>query len=175
MGSKRADTKKLKKTAYHEAGHAVASYELHIPFTYITIIPEEDSLGHVKHPELHNFNPEWDNSLRVIDRAERMIICSFAGQVAEWKFSNRHNWKGSGEDWHRAIGLASHFVGNDEVLQKYVDYLWARAKTLFNAPWLWAAVEVVVRKLLTRKKMSNRLTRKIIRKAIDDYMMRRKR
>jgi hypothetical protein len=166
--------KTIERTAYHEAGHAVASYYLHVALSSVTIIPEEDSLGHIKHPKLNNFEPEWDNSLKVVDRAERMILVFFAGQVAEGRFANRHNWKGSREDWHEAVNMASYFAGNNEVLQAYVNYLWARAKTLFNLPWLWAAVEAVAKELLIRKKMGSRLTRKIIRKTIDDCYTKRR-
>ena len=169
-------TKKIERTAYHEAGHAVASHHLRVAFSSITIIPKQDSSGHVMHPKsiFNNFDPEWDNSLRVVDRAERMILVLLAGQVAEAKFADRHNWMGSGEDWHTVIKLASYFVGSDEVLQAYVNYLWARAKTLFDLPWLWVAVEAVAKELLIRKKMGNRLTRSIIQKAIDDDFKRRR-
>ena len=166
---RREHSKRIERTAYHEAGHAVASYHLHVAFSFITIIPEEDSLGHIKHPKLNNFDPECDNSLKIVDRTERRILVFFAGQVAERRFANRHNWKGSGGDWESAVNLASCLAGNNEVLQAYVNYLWARAKNLFDLPWLWAAVEAVANELLIRKKMGSQLTRKIIRKAMDDY------
>lgn len=165
-------SRKIERTAYHEAGHAVASYHLHVAFSYISITPDEDSWGHVKHPKLSNFKPEWDDSPIVADRIERMILTSLAGQVAEGKFANRHNWRGSGEDWQSVINLASYSAGDDEVLSTYVNYLWARAKALFNRPYLWAAVEAVAKELLIRKKMGSQLTRKIIRKAIDDHYKR---
>jgi hypothetical protein len=38
--------------AYHEAGHAVASWHLHLKINGATIIPEGDSLGHVSHPPI---------------------------------------------------------------------------------------------------------------------------
>jgi len=153
-----------------------ASYLLHIPISYVTIIPDEDCLGHVKHPEPKNPFSEFDDiSLKKADWMERMILVRFAGQVAEEKFANRQNWKGSGEDWHWGIEEASLLVGGGEILQKYVDYLWVRAKGLLNNnPWLWTAVEAVAKDLLIRKKMGSRLTRKIIRKAIDDYKVKRK-
>lgn len=189
--------KKIERTAYHEAGHAVASYLLHIPISYVTIIPDEDSLGHVKNPlpnldpdkfdisreaverycrdgtspfppELNRYHTE-NITLKIADWRERKILVSFAGQVAEGRFANRHNWIGSRDDWYSGIDTAKSLAGGGEILQKYVDYLWARAKTLFNLPWLWVAVEAVAKELLIRKKMGNRLTRKIIRKAIDDY------
>jgi len=38
----------LERTAYHEAAHAVVAWMLWRPFEYVTIIPEQDSLGHMK-------------------------------------------------------------------------------------------------------------------------------
>jgi hypothetical protein len=197
--------KKIERTAYHEAGHAVAFYHLHVPISYVTIVPDEDSLGHVKDP-LPNFDPdkldisreaferhcrdgtspfppelnryftECNITLKTADWMERKILVSFAGPLAEQRFANRHNWIGSDrEDWRSGFDTASNLVEGGEILQKYVDYLWARAKGLLNNnPWLWAAVEAVVKELLIRKKMGSRLTRKIIRKAIDDYKVKRK-
>lgn len=39
--------KREKKTAYHEAGHVVAHHVLGLPFEYVTIIPDQDSEGHI--------------------------------------------------------------------------------------------------------------------------------
>ena len=38
----------LTATAYHDAGHAVASWALTVRFRYVTIEPEGDALGHVQ-------------------------------------------------------------------------------------------------------------------------------
>jgi ATP-dependent Zn protease len=45
-------------TAYHEAGHAVAAYELRLPFRYVTIIPDEEkmTLGHIIY---RGFGPDF--------------------------------------------------------------------------------------------------------------------
>lgn len=36
-----------KETAYHEAGHVVAHHVLGLPFEYVTIVPDQDSEGHI--------------------------------------------------------------------------------------------------------------------------------
>jgi hypothetical protein len=163
--------KRLEATAYHEAGHAVACYHLHLRFTHVTIIPDDDSLGAIHHGKDYyskNFDPESDNSLKTMDRIEREVISSLAGQAAEAKYRNRNNWKGSVSDWSKGVDFASRSAGGGEVLQKYVEYCWARAKALFNPPWLWYAVEVLARELLKDKKIGSRKARQIIKGAFDD-------
>jgi ATP-dependent Zn protease len=39
--------RRLDFTAYHEAGHGVVAWRESVPFKYISIVPTEDSLGHV--------------------------------------------------------------------------------------------------------------------------------
>jgi len=77
-------TKRLRTTAYHEAGHAVAAWWLFLKFRYVTIKPDGDTLGHVKFNRSPKwFSPDIDKSDRVRLFAERHIISSFAGQIAE--------------------------------------------------------------------------------------------
>ena len=69
----------LKRTAYHEAAHAVAQCRNRIRFRYVTIEPdhEEGSAGHVQ-------NAPWQRyadlgygmlKLRDKDRIEREAVC----------------------------------------------------------------------------------------------------
>lgn len=90
---KASNQKRLEKTVYHEAGHAVMCYHLHVRFAYVTIIPEENCLRNVTYPESYfeNFHPDYDNSPKVVARCEKRILVLMAGQVAEKLFSGRHN------------------------------------------------------------------------------------
>ena len=51
-------------TAYHEAGHAVANIVLGFEVTHCTIVPQDDTVGHVEHS-----HPIWQYGLSV--RRER--------------------------------------------------------------------------------------------------------
>lgn len=166
------ETKELKKTAYHEAGHAVACYFLRIRFTNVTIVPEDNCLGCLKHSKDHhkNFNPEWDNSRKVGDRIEKEVIVRFAGQIAEGLFMGKHIRKGSEHDRSSAIDLALYGVGEGEVLQTYINYLWARAKEQVRQPRFWAAVKALAAELLVRKKIGYRKAREIIERAEEEYI-----
>jgi len=84
--------KSLGATAHHEAGHAVAAWRLEIPFRYATIIPHEDSLGHV----LFNRFPKWcdeESERYQPGRArlwvERRVRVYCAGQIAEAMYHGR--------------------------------------------------------------------------------------
>jgi len=99
---------KLKKTAYHEAGHAVAACEYRRKFSYVTIAPEEDSLGHVLYQHLgKNFHPEYDEMSKVRAKLEKAILISLAGHAAERIFSGKNNWLGSSNDIHSVVDYAS--------------------------------------------------------------------
>ena len=46
-------------TAYHEAGHAVAAFLEGRPIDFVTILPQEDTLGSVTHPPIGKwFRPD---------------------------------------------------------------------------------------------------------------------
>ncbi len=59
--------KPAEATAHHEGGHAVVAWRLAIPFRYATIVPEEESLGHV----LFNRLPRWCDETEASYHADR--------------------------------------------------------------------------------------------------------
>jgi hypothetical protein len=48
--SRTGSISRLEETAYHEAGHAVLAWLAGSPFERVSIIPEEDSAGHIINP-----------------------------------------------------------------------------------------------------------------------------
>jgi hypothetical protein len=183
MRRKKQDTKRLERTAYHEAGHAVAFYHFRIPFFSVDIIPKLGGSGHILHPVLKKFNPKnpkWNSSPKSIDRAvktmersERLAIAYLAGKAAEERFAKKGNRKWPRKDLNETLSIIERLIGQpknkDEILWEYFYCLWMRAKALFDLPELWAAVEAVAKELFVRKEMDRWLILQIIRKAIDDY------
>ena len=75
----------LMATAYHEAGHAVANIVLGFEVTHCTIVPKDDTVGHVEHP-----HPIWKYGLSVRRErttwGRRAIVTCYAGLAAEHHF-----------------------------------------------------------------------------------------
>lgn len=75
----------LMATAYHEAGHAVANIVLGFEVTHCTIVPQDDTVGHVAYP-----HPIWKYGLSVRRErtawGRRAIVTCYAGLAAEHYF-----------------------------------------------------------------------------------------
>lgn len=73
----------LERTAYHEAGHAVVAYVLHVGFKSISIIPNEESLGIVNiNNEMYIFPGVGKLEKRIKTRLEKSIMVLLAGDAA---------------------------------------------------------------------------------------------
>lgn len=162
---------KLEKIAYHEAGHAVAAYYLKRRFKSVTIIPSEGYLGLLEShkSQFKNFDPECDNSHRTVNRIGTEIMIDFAGGIAEKMAATRYNWRGSSQDWNSAQKLACYNVDSGEQLNAYVNWLWTKSKGMMRHEWVWHAVKMLAKELITHKAISYPKARKIIEQAEDEY------
>jgi len=107
----KSEQEKLKKTAYHEAGHAVAAFAIGKRFRKASILPEADSLGRLtKCGWKSKLDPELDDSERL--RLRRMVeaetIFCLAGAVAEAKLTDRYNHIGASGDYQDAVFYATY-------------------------------------------------------------------
>jgi len=166
------DVPYVKQTAYHEAGHAVAGYELHVPFRYVTIIPNEEqgSAGHILYSSLR---PDFDSAryemtefqLRRI--IEPRIICALAGEAAQSGLTGRRHLLTATKDYHDAIDFALVATGgNPDEAGAYCTWLYYRAVGVVRNPLVWAAIEALAGALLEQKTVSSREARRIIKSAI---------
>src|SRR5687768_10085396 len=107
-------------TAYHEAGHAIAAWHLDLKFKHVTIIPEEESLGHLLHSKPPKwFRPDIEDTDRIRMRGERHIIVSLAGQIAEAKYRGRRPSWGMDGDNQIAVDMASRFCGSEHTAHAF--------------------------------------------------------
>jgi hypothetical protein len=142
-------------TAYHEAGHAVAAIRLGIGLGRkgINIIPDsnENRAGMAHLRKGFAGRPDIETSDRMRIGAEKNAVATFAGEVAQRKFSSSsiRNWHGS-SDRHQVVDLLSHFVPETRELEAYCRWLHIRAENLINAPVVWDQIQAVADALVQR-------------------------
>ncbi|MCK4627022.1 MAG: hypothetical protein KAV00_17040 [Phycisphaerae bacterium] len=167
-GAKSKHTARLIKTAYHEAGHAVACIALRKRFKYVTIEPDDErnSLGHIRHaPSPDNLHPYMDNQLRFQRFVEREIMILFAGGAAEALHKGRHNYHGSRNDRRDAIDFAFSICcrssgGSGEQAEAYCNWLIIRTRDMLGSAMWWPAVKAIAVALLKHKRLSYHQARK---------------
>ncbi|MBC5806179.1 MAG: hypothetical protein DLM53_08935 [Candidatus Eremiobacter antarcticus] len=166
--TKHEHSKNLRRTAFHEAGHAVMAVLLKLPFRYVTIVPTAEFLGGC------NFRtPSYAQKLRLVaqnpnawdrDRLENEILFYMAGAIAEKRISGRIEARGSSSDRHCASDLATaalRYAAPEEVVA-YLKYLSVRASNLVNSPEVWAQVVLIAQRLLKIKKLTQTEVKEVL-------------
>jgi hypothetical protein len=147
----------LKATAYHEAGHAMAAWQLEIPLGkgkhVLSIVTDGSAQGHCQYKNMlscHNIDVSPTGGDRL--KMERMAIVKLAGLVAQRRHrpSSLRSWQGS-SDFHSAVGLVSCFTGSDRETEAYLNLLQIRAEQIIDRPHVWECVEALASTLLERK------------------------
>lgn len=155
MGTTLDMANELHRTAVHEADHAVVAHLLHVKIRYVTIVPEEDSLGHVK-PHVVHFGRHgvFDDRLKGSDRAERHIMVYFAGQLAQRKFAPRSRWRLGGEhDQKEAMDLFWHISHPDQKARNLqLALLWRKTECCVEGGW--KEINAVAKALLARRTLT---------------------
>ena len=94
-----------RRTAYHEAGHAVINAVVGIRFRRVTIVPQVHLLGWVEQRRLPDII--WRNPVQI----RRLILSCLSGGIAE-KFARRDGQaSGLAEDLDKAIMLVGQLPG----------------------------------------------------------------
>lgn len=166
--------KRIERTAYHEAGHAVMAFIQKRAFRHVTIEPDtaEGSLGHVLFYEWsRKFNPELDKlTCRRTEILEGIIMTSLAGGLAEKIKTGRYNSIGAKEDRKNAINLANYIYSNKEELALYLKLKWLCCEHFLKERFNWNRVEVLAKALLKERRISSKKARKIIREADNELI-----
>jgi len=143
----------LIRVAFHEAGHAVASVQLHRPFKYVTNQPSGDSQGHMMGWRTGKwFRPDIEITSRVRTLIDAEVSVLLAGAIAERRFTGRSNHVGAKSDYDVALNLASYIGGSERQSKAYVKWRHTFAEDLIESRW--NLVEAVARALAKQKRMT---------------------
>jgi hypothetical protein len=94
----------LEHIAHHEAGHAVAAVAFRKSFRYVTIEPDNDSLGHIMFQKWDaSFRPDICGDLHTRVLCENSAIISLAGPSAGAHFCRREKWRCADSDIANAV------------------------------------------------------------------------
>ncbi len=157
--------KQLTNIAYHEAGHAVISYFLGVPFKFVTIVPnvQKETAGHVETwPIPKWFKPDMEHSPKVKERIEYEIIIFCAGLIAEKHYAKRYNYVTAGHDLSIAATLSMYINGNEKSTNAYIKWLMIRTEDMVTFGFRWKAIETVANELLKKQTLTSNEVKSLI-------------
>ena len=165
MAKSRPNPKLDQRIAYHEAGHAVASYVENIPFLEVSIEPDGEAAGRCVHPP----PPKWFRPADRVDyrtrrRIESEVLVLLAGPAAEAMFAGRECRGRAFGDRREAERLAGLAMYSDEELSAYLRWLRLRARYVVGARW--HTVECLAHLLLKKRTIRRTEARKVLADAL---------
>jgi hypothetical protein len=150
--------------AIHEAGHAVAGVLLRRRFDYVTIVPDDDSLGHCAFPsEFHRIQRMIEGGANKRDdaRLRLCILTGLAGSAAEERAFGTHQLMDE-HDGETAVEIADLLVGGPDETGPFLDQAWSEVQDLWAQDTHWAAVVRVADVLRERKRLNYRTVRCLV-------------
>jgi hypothetical protein len=182
-------------TAFHEAGHAAASFLLNVAIREVSIIPRERDLGHLSH-----YRPRGNLEARMIEAdydsgyggfidsrlrrwVENHVMILLAGGLTEIEMTGAEDHEvgmglvrlaQEGEILNEIVGgdllhawdLVERVSGGDDEAAAYFDWLYQRTHNLMRDPRFQPCVEAVAAALLQKRRLSGRSVRATIDGAI---------
>jgi len=184
-------------TAYHEAGHAVAYFLLDFSITRVSVIPDEENLGHVR---------GYKKSRRILDFLETIgpfpnraesgkiarwhdeVVCRLAGMEAVRLFVPGSRFRagtvvgqvekrmrgprkvrfGAIGDVPLAFNILYDLHGEDEAKLVY-RWLALRARRLVEHPIAHRGIEALAKALIERRELSGTEARKVIHDSLPQF------
>ncbi len=137
-------------TAYHEAGHAVAALALGRPVQRVSVLPNQERLGHCEFGK-GVFRPSED-------WLEREILIALGGLAAEARFTGAYAWHGAARDRQYVRQLVVQRAGERRA-ERLERRMLAKAEHLLSQECHWRAVELIAAELLRLGAISGRAAR----------------
>ncbi len=163
--------KALESTAHHEAGHAVAAYQLGQPIKSVTIIPDDDSLGSVSTGPYFS-GDEWDQLIGVNSkdisggmqqRLENDVLVSLVGPAAQKRFNPFGYRKFHGEqDRKIAMNWLEKLEGDNIILGHYFRMFDLRAHNFVQRSTNWGLICHLAETLLAKPTLTGDEVKSVI-------------
>ena len=162
---------RLERTAYHEAGHAVASkkfgftcYDLSIKPSESSVFPGFTALGRAK-----PLDGWWDEPKEVV---ENYVIHALAGLAAQERFDPsclEEAYQGAQSDFEQADEIIEYLEGDisDSIRELWID----RARAFVSEDENWRAIRALAEQLLESKTLNDGEIDMIVRYADDPSEM----
>jgi hypothetical protein len=158
--------RRLIAAAFHEAGHAVAAYHLHVRLRRISIGADEgEALGWLDLwlPRVTSGDAE---NVRLAQAVERDIIVLLAGAQAERLGVGRSGCPAGGLDFYEAMRRAGSICRTSEEMSACLRWLQLRTRALVNSPTWRQPIATLAACLLERRQLGALEARAVIRAAI---------
>jgi ATP-dependent Zn protease len=147
-------------TAYHEAGHALASELYGEVLTRVEIVGDSEHTGTTETLRFATDLDEGRGTRASLEVIENQLRCVLAGTVAEAMVSGREGWDETSEDLNEAVRLAMKLVDDcEDVLPLLEDVREDLERVLREH---WTAVESLADELMHRKTLSGAEVRRIL-------------
>ncbi len=155
----------LRKTAIHEAGHAVIAQVLEIKPRSASIVGDETSntKGRVLTTAARWLRPDGEVDGRAEIRLHREIMVCLAGVTAERRFTGRNSHVGASHDYAIAADLAIYATTCIEETNALLKWLGIRTESLVSRHW--RLIEGVADALLATNTLNAAQITAAIRKA----------
>lgn len=153
------ETSRLRGTAVHEAAHAVAAIEFQLGFHYVTVAPDDDSLGHIRWTSalsrmLYRFSDdarEWPSARDEVRLGYYLSAC-LAGNEAEKRLKGRYDHVGARGDHKSVVDATSRYCGSLRQEEAFIE--WRRQAAADLVELRWTEIVRVADALLERGRLS---------------------
>ena len=160
--------RRLRAAAFHEAGHAVAAYHLHVRLRRISIgANKDDALGWLDLWLPHAASGDTD-TIRHAQAVERDVIVLLAGAQAERVGLGRSSFQAGGVDFYEAMRRAGAICHTSAEMSAYLRWLQLRTHALVQSQAWQRPIGTLAARLLECRQLGARETRGIIRAAISN-------
>lgn len=168
VGKESIARQRLRETAYHEAGHAAASYFLELDFVGVDVVfnPDENRFGQMEAAPWRI--PPYPKEQATLDALEHRVITCFAGMAAEVRYTGRLRWKYGSADFNDAfnLALARHSGGSMEEVGAFLSYVWVRTNEFVRHPHHWAAISGLAQALIRQERIEKTAAIRIMNDAV---------